>query len=212
MKTSNVSRVAWFAAAALVWGLGDADEAFGQKKNDKAAGNGHPATPADYAVIRNSKEIVGKFQGLDPQGNVTLRIEYTEKSVQKGAAPKGKKGRPNAQVTTKKAYVDFDLALQKGAPLRKLNLPFEFDMTGNPKQYSASEKAALRGKDPSLPGYVAQPDEIRTGATVKLFLVTPKNAAAPKKDEALSPDQKPTVRMLVMLAEPEGGTKAPKKK
>jgi hypothetical protein len=89
---------------------------------------------------------------------------------------------------------DFDLPIEDNAVYRKLNLPFEYDDTGNVKKYTDKEKADLRGSDKSKPGYTAKFEELQAGQDLELFLTPPvKNDAA-----AVDMAARPTIHMIVI--------------
>ena len=100
------------------------------------------------------------------------------------------------KVTTE--HKDFDLASTPDVAVRYLELPTEYDDKGNPKKYTAAELKELKGKDPSLPGYTANFDQLAPGQTVKVTLAKPKPA---KDKDAAADDKKPQVSMIVIVAE-----------
>ena len=110
---------------------------------------------------------------------------------------------------------DFDLAIEDKAVYRKLNLPFEYDDTGNVKTYTDKEKADLRGSDKSKPGYTAKYEDLQAGQDVELFLTAP--PPAKKSADAVDmPPAHPTVHMIVItkdngttssVPQPSTGTK-----
>jgi len=100
----------------------------------------------------------------------------------------------------------FDLHGTDNIVVRRLNLPFEYDDKGYPKKYSKDEIQALRGKDPSLPGYTARYEDLQAGQMVKMYITRPKDG---KKGDGLPVVQDedsngPPVRMVVILADSDG--------
>jgi hypothetical protein len=120
---------------------------------------------------------------------------------------------------TKKAYKEFDLEPVEKLVVRRWVLPVEYDDKGNVKEYTKDEIAALRGKDKSVPGYQAKPEDLQAGQTVRVYLLAPKPAkkAAKKEEEndAKTPSStiaRPQVRMVLILAEPNEPAAPPKEK
>lgn len=125
-------------------------------------------------------------------------IQQAQQNVAKGLAPNGAK-----LVTESK---EFDIPVSEKVITRRMTLPADYDDKGNLKTYSKEELAKLKGTD-NRPGYAARIDDLQPGAQVKLFL-------APGKAEA-GGVAKPTVTMVLILAEPAsglGGPAAPGKK
>ena len=130
------------------------------------------ASPKDYQNIARLGSYTGTLSGVGPK-TVSFRID--DKEYQ--AKLKWAKERPNpaaqrveiAKVEAAYAHVktllgkEFEFEFAEKVDLRKLNLPFEYDDKGNPKVYSATEKAKLKG-NASLPGYVARPEDFTPGA------------------------------------------------
>lgn len=108
---------------------------------------------------------------------------------------------PNRQVQ----YKDEDITLVPTDDLkvRVLTPPVVFDDKGRPKRYSAKELKELKGEG-NLPGYTADLESLHPNQTVLLYLMRKKKPA--KKEGALEKDglddDKPLVRMIVILAEP----------
>jgi hypothetical protein len=75
---------------------------------------------------------------------------------------------------------DVDFQADEKLKVRINYLPEQFDDKGNIKQYTAAEKAELKGKDKKLMGYESSPDAMQVGQTVVVALRThkkPKPAA-----------------------------------
>jgi hypothetical protein len=94
---------------------------------------------------------------------------------------------------------DYELPIETRAVVRKLFLPIEYDDEGNLKQFSKSERAALRGSDTSKPGYKASFDELQGGQEVTLYLSPPRRTRPSDLDDPAGSDaSRPTVRLIVM--------------
>lgn len=115
-------------------------------------------------------------------------IQQAQQNVAKGLAPNGMK-----IVTESK---EFDIPLSEKVITRRMTLPADYDDKGNLKTYSKEEMAKLKGSE-NRPGYAARIDDLQPGAQVKLFL-TPGRAEA-------GGVAKPTVTMVLILAEPASG-------
>jgi hypothetical protein len=107
--------------------------------------------------------------------------------------------------TVREIKKDFEFKTGPDMKVRVLQLPRDFDEKGNPKKYTAKELKELKG-DPKLPGYTAEQDSLRANQIVLVYLVgkkkpPPKKGEEPDKD-ALE-DNKPMIRMIVILAEPK---------
>jgi len=71
-------------------------------------------------------------------------------------------------------YKDYDLDLSETVAIRKMDLEKEYDDKGNIKTYTKEEKAELKGKDPTKPGYKAKIEDLATNQYVKIYLKMPK--------------------------------------
>jgi hypothetical protein len=112
-----------------------------------------------------------------------------------------------AEGNSKTEFIDFDLPLVEKPAIRRLSLGVEYDDKGNVKEPNPAAKGAG-----GLPGFPAKLDELVNGVPVKVYLSPPKAGAANKplkKDEngavidALPPNR-PQVRMIVVLGDPNG--------
>jgi hypothetical protein len=83
---------------------------------------------------------------------------------------------------TKKGRKDFDLVAIEDVKVRVKKLPVRYDEKGNVQEYTAKEKKELKGKDPNLPGYTAEWDNVSNGQTVKVYLKAKKKKPAKDKD------------------------------
>ncbi|MBX9681124.1 MAG: hypothetical protein K2X38_20390 [Gemmataceae bacterium] len=112
-------------------------------------------------------------------------------------------------------YKDFDLDFTDKVIVRKMFLETGYDDKGNLIEYTKDKIAKLRGDDPKLPGYIAKFDDIQPGVIAKLMLAPVKNTTKvdpkAKDDDLVGTVERPTVRMVILLAE-KGNTPTPKGK
>jgi hypothetical protein len=95
-------------------------------------------------------------------------------------APAYAPGGSHSPYEIKDVVQNVDFHASKSFKVRFKNLPEAFTENGKPKKYSATELQKLKGKDASLPGYEAKPEDLNTGALVRVTLV---NAKPPTKEE-----------------------------
>jgi hypothetical protein len=81
------------------------------------------------------------------------------------------------------APLDYTLEIKEDVVVRKMFLPMEYDDTGNVKEYTEKEKAELRGKDKTKPGYTAKFEDVLTGQEVRIALTPPPSPKAKDKDK-----------------------------
>jgi len=96
---------------------------------------------------------------------------------------------PNNQpFMTTHTYKDYDFDLSEKLVVRKMFLEVEYDDKGNLKTYTDEEKAKLKGKDSSKPGYLGKLEDIQPNQKIKIHLAMPKKAkpAADKDADAKS--------------------------
>jgi hypothetical protein len=102
---------------------------------------------------------------------------------------------------------DLELKAADDIKVRLLQPPLQFDEKGRIKKYTRKELDELKGPDKSLPGYQGDFDNLKAGQTVKVYLVKKKTAPKPpgkKKDDGEDLEEKrPSVRMVIILAEPK---------
>jgi len=149
-----------------------------------------------------------KYQYEVAQFNQRMEREYKKLVDQASKDPNLAKN--NANNTTDPlivvhSYKEYELELQDKVVLRKLFLPFEFDDSGKPREYTEKEKAELKGTDKTKPGYSAKIEEATPGTEAKLHLTAPKNVEKPKasKDDpdGIGNVERPTVNMMVLTKE-----------
>lgn len=169
------------------------------------------------ASVGNPKQVAQAQQRI-ANDMVKLQNQYMQLYAQlakAGALPANTdpNNQPFITITNTK---DFDLEIQENCVFRRLELPFEYDDTGNVKTYTKEEKEALKGDDKKKPGYTAKFDDLTVGQQVKLYLTPPKkkekdkDAEAEKakdkdkdKDAAKEPEEvlRPTVNMILITKE-----------
>jgi hypothetical protein len=160
------------------------------------------------AASRTPQEYARNLQSLQ---NALLQLE-------RSIAQAGLKAGQNPYKTV---YTKTEVTFHSDDKLkvRNANLPEQFDDKGNPKKYTAEEKAALKGKDKSLPGYEAKVEDLTIGQMVKVTLKkAPKKpeAAKPKEGDKDAKDAKDTepkmiATMILILSEPDSKDTTPKK-
>jgi hypothetical protein len=170
------------------------------------AGNPKQAAQAQQRIANDMAKLQQQYAQLNAQ------------LAKAGGAPVNAdpNNQPFITVTTTK---DFDLEVMEKVVYRKLNLPFEYDDTGNVKTYTKEEKDELRGDDKTKPGYMAKFEEFRAGQDIKLYLTPPKKKEKDKdadkdkvkdKDAPKEPEevQRPTINMIVMTKDNAAPTTA----
>jgi hypothetical protein len=106
----------------------------------------------------------------------------------------------------KKVTKDVDLQADENLVVRVAEPPTEYDDKGNPKKHTKKELEALKGPDKSLPGYKAEPDQLRKGQTVKVYPAKQKQTktkSAAKTEDADAVAERPKVVMIMIMAEPK---------
>jgi hypothetical protein len=96
-------------------------------------------------------------------------------------------------------HKDFDLESTPEVKVRYLEPPAQYDDKGHLKQYTAAELKELKGKNPDLPGYEADFNNLTVGQTVRVTLAAPK--ADKPKDKDAPDDKKPLVSMVVIVTD-----------
>ncbi len=98
-------------------------------------------------------------------------------------------------------HKDFDLDSSPTVVVRQAELPAQYDDKGNLKKYTAAELKELKGKNPDLPGYTAEFDNLTVGQTVRVTLAKPKADKDKPKDKDAPEDKRPVVSMIVIVAD-----------
>ena len=198
-------------------------DVFGQKKAATTA-QVDPLPNSDYTILARKTKIDGIFVSSDGK-SITIKIPHDH--MVKNTAATTQPARPSKKGTTNNNankiqhdFYEIQLAVQEKAGLRRKTLPSGYDEKGNIKTYTDAEKAKLRGPNQSLPGYLASLDDLQAGAVVSLTLDTAKKPytipAGVKPVDAPEPteEQKPTVKMIMLISDPPDAAKtaAPKAK
>jgi hypothetical protein len=105
-----------------------------------------------------------------------------------------------------------DLTLAEDVKVRTKNPPEHLDENGKPKKLSPEELRKLKGNDPKVPGYAAEPGALQKGQTVQVTLSRLRDA--PKKSsQAKDKAEKEQlyVTMVEILSEDRAPTKPAKK-
>jgi hypothetical protein len=94
--------------------------------------------------------------------------------------------------------LDFHLKATADLKFRRMELPPRETPDGKVMRYTEKEKAELRGKDTTLPGFKADLADFEDGCTVRVYLekkkapaANPKDKPADPKDKAADPKEKP---------------------
>jgi hypothetical protein len=111
----------------------------------------------------------------------TIQRDQFQQMMQAAAASNNPNNQP---FVLAHQYKDFELELAEKVALRKMFLENEYDDKGNLKTYTKEEKAELRGKDTTKPGYQAKIEDLQSGLQVKIYLKMPKKTKpAPDSDK-----------------------------
>jgi uncharacterized protein YqiB (DUF1249 family) len=153
------------------------------------------------AAYGNPKHVMQAQQRI-ANDMAKLQTQYAQLTAQLAKTNNDPNNQPFITITNTK---DFDLEIMEKCIYRKLNLPFEYDDSGNAKTYTKEEKDELRGDDKSKPGYTAKFEELAAGQDIKLYLTPPKKKekdADGEKDKDAPKEpvevQRPTVNMIVI--------------
>lgn len=96
-----------------------------------------------------------------------------------------------------------DLQAAEELVVRLMQPPVEFDEKGRPRRLTDKEKRALQGPDPKLPGYTAEFENLKANQVVRVTLARRKEVGKPKEKDFLADGERPQVKMIVILADPE---------
>jgi hypothetical protein len=106
--------------------------------------------------------------------------------------------------------VSQDLTLAEDVVVRTANPPERLDENGKPKKIPPDELRKLKGNDPKVPGYAAEPSALQKGQTVKVTLSRLKDTKkAQTKDKAEK--EQLYVTMVEILSEDRPARPSPKK-
>jgi hypothetical protein len=164
----------------------------------------------DVATAKKPQEQANKLKQLE--NAMGLLEKHMEKAAQ------------DIKTVTEHKTVDFQIA--RDAKLRIMVLPARFDDEGKIKTYTDEEKKALKGDNPSLPGYEAKLSDLKANDVVRIRLWRPlkekstDSASDSDKDsKATTPGQKKSVvTEIVILSddksdmEKDKGKNSPSKK
>jgi hypothetical protein len=118
----------------------------------------------------------------------TIQVQQYQQMMQAAAANSNPNNQP---FMLAHEYKDFELELSDKVSIRKMFLETDYDDKGNVKVYSKEEKAELRGKDTTKPGYLAKIEDLQAGLYAKVYLKMPKKTKPPSeavKSEAKADD------------------------
>jgi hypothetical protein len=107
-------------------------------------------------------------------------------------------------VTYKDEKKKLELSAVDEIVVRTMLPPVEYDDKGKVKKLTPKEIKALKGPDPSLPGFPADFDSLKPNKKVKIYLLKSKESSRTKsadKDETKA-KEKPKVKMIVIVSEP----------
>jgi hypothetical protein len=90
---------------------------------------------------------------------------------------------------TKKGRKDFDLVAKDTVKVRLKKLPIRYDEKGKVQEYTTKEKQELKGKDPSLPGYTGDWENLSNGQTIKVYVAAKKKKPTKAKDKEADKDK-----------------------
>lgn len=217
-------------ALLLVAGLGVQAWAADEQKKDGSKSS--TPSKQEYALLVQAGEAVGKLVNVDPAGKTfTLEIGYQMLEPKEGDALQGalaqqqqilqqqqqallvrdpiQRQRRLAQIVQRQAtngnsafrtvteHKDFDLQGTDDIKVRLAEPAAKFDDKGFPVKYSPKELQELQGK---LPGYSGTLDNLKNGQSIKVIFS--KKQPKPAKDADKNAIDKPTVAMIMVLADP----------
>lgn len=136
-------------------------------------------------------DVSGILQKVD-SGSITLRL--TGVTLQGGGRGRSPQAKENHQ--------DLKLELTPDYKVRILHLPPLTDDKGKPKQRSPEELQKLKGNS-NLPGYTAEPDDLKPNQVVQVHLVKMRGAGA---------DAKSFVSRIIIVSESNVAAQNEKKK
>ena len=122
------------------------------------------------------------------KGNIVLSVAYTYPE------------RSGRNIVTRVGHKNVDLAPADEMIIRRSNPPVLFDDKGKPRKPSAKELKEMKG-DGNLPGYMAEASDLKANQMVTCYVQGKKKPVKKDDVDALT-DNKPKVRMIVIVAEP----------
>jgi hypothetical protein len=188
------------------------------KAKDKLLKSGKPFQGKLAAMDEKEQsltvEVTSKSTTPDPQvtQNITNLQQQAEALRIRNVADRARRLndiKAEIDKNQKNLYKDITQKLELQAAddmkVRTNFLPNELDEKGKPRRLTDKEKKALKGPDPSLPGYTADFDSLKKDQTVEVHLAKAKDSAKSKtkdKDAAGGDKEKPKVAMIVIVKEP----------
>jgi hypothetical protein len=163
------------------------------------------------ATSKTAQQRNQHMQQLNQEKNALNQAMARMQQQQAKAA--GNNNNPNSQpFKVVSDHKDFDLDFTEKVVIRKMFLETGYDDKGNLIEYTKDKIAKLKGDNPNLPGYTAKFDDIQPGMVAKLMLVAPKTMAKSKDakddDNLVGAVDRPTVRMVILMAEKANGPTA----
>ena len=202
--------------------------------NYKPMGNQYAQLNQHQAQLAQQQAVVSAAKSKAQTQAAMQQIAKLQGQIGQEMSKLGNVNPNNLPFKAQKHTRDFDLTMQDKVVYRKMNLELEYDDTGNPKSYTAAEKAKLKGTDTTKPGYKATASEFHANQIVYIYVSPAKKetkspsssaSTADKDDKTDSPKSdtpktdaitvdKPTVRMLIINKEGASVTTptTPKKK
>jgi hypothetical protein len=101
---------------------------------------------------------------------------------------------------------DVDLTADEKMKVRMFQPPLDYDDKGNPKKYTKAELKKLKGPDTSLPGYMADYEQLKAGQLVTVYLAKLKQdkskTAKKNADDADLDLMRPKAILVLIVADP----------
>ncbi len=143
------------------------------------------------ALMRAQQQLMRDYQSIMTSRNVMQqqqRMMKFERDMQQLQVRMMQAGMAtnNNQYKVVKVAKEFDFNLSPDLRVARVNLPTEYDDKGNVATYTKEE--LKKKQDATMPGYLAKPDDLTVGQTVKLYLGSRKTTK--KTDGNLKVDPK----------------------
>jgi hypothetical protein len=175
------------------------DETKGDKKDEKPASQ----PPAKSSILAPPQKDDGKHKYVTVN-TVAGKVEKVDaKASELTLDVRVVSGR---HTKTEK----IELTLAEDVKVRTQNQPEQLDENGKPKKLSPDELRKLKGTDPKLPGYAAEPTALQKGQTVQVTLSRLKDAS-PKKTQGKDKSEKEQLYVTLVLIVSEDRPAAKKK-
>lgn len=122
------------------------------------------------------------------KGNIVLSVAYPERYLS------------GNKVQVKQSHKNVDLSPADEMIVRRANPPIAYDDKGKPRKQGPKELKELKG-DGNLPGYQAELSDLKANQAIVCYIQAKKKPG--KKDDADALlDNKPRVRMILIVREP----------